>query len=121
VKLGGNDMPIQTVRINLRYDRADLIAILRYAKAHGVEQDGRYDIARPPRLNIWTHTWSNPGCKAESCLMFSLEFDGNTARLMSVLLQPGYGWDIFLDELGRLERAALGDVVYGRSRVEPKA
>ena len=113
-------MPIQTVRINLQYDRADLIAILRYVKSHGVEQGGRYDIKKPPRLNIWTHTWSNPGCRIESCLMFSLEFDGNTARLMSVMLQPGYGWDIFLDELGRLERAALGYAVYGRSRVEPK-
>ena len=113
-------MPIQTVRINLRYDRADLITILRYAKAHDVERDGRYDIKKPPLLNIWTHTWSNPGCRIESCLMFSLEFDGSTARLMSVLLQPGYDWEIFLDELGTLERAALGYAVYGRSRVERK-
>jgi hypothetical protein len=113
-------MPIQTVHANLQYDRETLITILRYAKAHSVERNGRYDIAKPPRLNIWTHHWSNPGCQAESCLMFSLEFDGNAASLLSVLLQPGYGWKLFLDELGRLERAALGYVVYGKSRVEPK-
>ena len=36
-------MQAQTVRINLQYDRADLKQILRYAKAHDVERNGRYD------------------------------------------------------------------------------
>ena len=85
--------------------------MLRYAKAHDVEQGGRYDIQRPPRLNIWTHNWIHQGCRAESSLMFSLEFNWNTASLMSVISQPGYDWEIFLDELAKLERAALGDVV----------
>ena len=106
-------MNAENVRVNLRYDRTDLNSLLRYAKAHDVELDGRYDIRKPPRLNIWTHNWINPGCEAESSLMFSLEFDWNTASLMSVMLQPGYDWQIFLDELAKLERAALGDVVYG--------
>jgi len=113
-------MNAEHVRINLRYDRDDLRALLRYAKAHDLVLEGRYDIRMPPRLNIWTHTWSNPGCRAESSLMFSLEFDWSTAALMSVVLQPGYDWAIFLDELARLERASLGDVVYGKSRCEPK-
>jgi hypothetical protein len=113
-------MATQTVRINLRYERADLKAILRYAKHHGADRNGRYDLRRPPRLNIWTHRWSNPGCRAESTLMFSLEFDWNTASLMSVMLRPGYDWATFLDELGRLERAALGYVCYGTSQCEPK-
>ena len=113
-------MNAETVRINLRYDRADLKSLLRFAKAHDVELDGRYDIRKPPRLNIWTHNWMSPGCRAESSLMFSLKFDWNTASLMSVVLQPGYDWAIFLDELARLETAALGDVVYGKNRCEPK-
>jgi hypothetical protein len=114
-------MNAENVRINLRYDRADLKSLLRYAKAHDVELDGRYDIRRPPRLNIWTHNWIHPGCRAESLVMFSLEFDLNRASLMSVTLQPDYDWAIFLDELARLERAALGDTVYGRRRAEPIA
>jgi hypothetical protein len=109
------------VRINLRYDRADLKQILRYAKAHDVERNGRYDFRKPPRLNIWTHTWSNAGCKAESCLMCSLEFDWKSASVMCVVLMPGYDWEAFLDELARLERAALGNPVYGRRRREPTA
>jgi hypothetical protein len=112
-------MNAENVRINLRYDRADLKLLLRYAKGHDVELDGRYDIRKPPRLNIWTHTWLNSGCRAESSLMFSLEFDWKTASLMSVVLQPGYNWQVFLDELARLETAALGDTVYGRRRAEP--
>ena len=113
-------MNAEHVRVNLRYDRNDLRTILRYARTHDVELGGRYDIRMPPRLNIWTHAWSNAGCRAESSLMFSLEFDWAAAALMSVMLQPGYDWAIFLDELARLERAALGDVVYGKSRCEPK-
>ena len=114
-------MNTEKVRINLRYDWADLKSVLRYAKTHDVEQGGRYDIRMPPRLNIWTHNWISPGCRAESSLMFSLDFDWDTASLMSVRLQPGYDWAIFLDELARLERAALGDTVYGRRRAEPIA
>ena len=113
-------MNAENVRINLRYDRADLKSLLRYASLTMLSVAGRYDIRMPPRLNIWTHNWIHPGCRAESSLMFSLEFDWNTASLMSVRLQPGYDWQVFLDELARLERAALGDVVYGKSRCEPK-
>jgi hypothetical protein len=114
-------MNAENVRVNLRYERADLKALLRYAKVHDVERDGRYDLRKPPRLNIWTHTWCNPGCRAESSLMFSLDFDWNTSSLMLVMLQPGYDWQIFLDELAKLEKAALGGVVYGKHRAEPIA
>ena len=112
-------MNAETVRTNLRYDQADLKLLFRYAHAHDVERAGRYDLRRSPRLNIWTHTWTNPGCRAESSLMFSLEFNGKTASLESVGFQPGYDGQVFLDELARLEKAALGHAVYGKRRREP--
>ena len=112
-------MNAQTVRINLRYDRADLKQILRYAKAHDVDHEWAVRLRMPPRLNIWTHTWSNAGCKAESCVMFSLVFDWKTASLMSVMLMPGFDWEGFVDELVRIERAALGKSVYGSCRRKP--
>ena len=112
-------MQVQTVQINLRYKRAELKQILRYAKAHDVERNGRYDFLRlPPLLNIWTHAWSNAGCKAESCVMFSLEVNWKTATLMFVVLMPGFDWEAFVDELATLERAALGKLIYGRTRRE---
>ena len=113
-------MNAENVWMNLRYDQANLISLLRYVHAHDVERGGRYDIRKPPRLNIWTHTWINPGCRAESSLMFSLEFNWSTGSLILVRLRPGYDWEVFLDELARLERAALGDMVYGKSRCQPK-
>ncbi len=113
-------MNAETVRVNLRYEQADLKSVLRYASAHDVGRQGRYDVEWPIVLNIWTHPRTNQACQAESTLMFSLEFDWNAASLMSVTLQPGFGWEVFLDELGRLERTVLGDVVYGRSRCEPR-
>jgi hypothetical protein len=45
----------QIVRINLRYDPDDLKSLLVHARQHDVERGGRYDLRRPPRLNIWTH------------------------------------------------------------------
>ena len=36
-------MQSQTERINLQYERGELKQILRYAKAHDVERNGRYD------------------------------------------------------------------------------
>ena len=113
-------MNTENVQTTLRYDRTDLKSLLRYAKAHDVELDGRYDIRRPPRLDIWTHNWIHPGCRAESSLMFSLVFDWKTASLRSVVLQPGYDWETFLDELARLERAALGNTAYGKRRCQRK-
>ena len=112
-------MESQTERINLQYERAELTQILLYAKAHDVECNGRYDILRlPPLLNIWTHAWINADCKAESCVMFSLEVDWKTATLMFVVLMPGFDWGAFMDELATLERAALGESIYGRTRRE---
>ena len=112
-------MESQTERINLQYERAELTQILLYAKAHDVERNGRYDFLRlPPLLNIWTHAWSNAGCKAESCVMFSLEVDWETAALVFVVLMPGFDWEAFVDELAMLEKAALGKSIYGRIRRE---
>ena len=113
-------MQSQTERINLQYERAELKQILRYAKAHDVERNGRYDLLRlPPLLNIWTHAWNNACCKAESCVMFSLEVDWKTATLMYVVLMQGFDWEAFMDELATLEMAALGKSIYGRTRREP--
>jgi hypothetical protein len=109
----------ELIWVNLRYDRADLESMFSYARGHDIGRAGRYDLRRPPRLNIWTHAWIHPACRAESSLMFILEFDWNTASLMSVALQPGYDWQVFCDELARLETAALGNVVYGKRRPEP--
>ena len=109
-------MNSENVRVNLRYDRQNLKSLLRHAKAQDVKRGGHYNIQEPPRLNIWTHTWVHPGCRSESLLMFSLEFDWKRASLISVSLRSGYDWRVFLDELARLEMAALGDTVHGISR-----
>jgi hypothetical protein len=112
-------MQFHAKQINLQYDRAELKLILRYAQAHDVERNGRYDFLRlPPLLNIWTHAWNNAGCKAESCVMFSLEVDYKTAILIFVVLMQGFDWEAFVDELATLEMAALGKSIYGRTRRE---
>ncbi len=39
-------MNAENVRINLRYDRADLQSVLRYARAHDVERKGDWGSER---------------------------------------------------------------------------
>jgi hypothetical protein len=73
----------------------------------------------PLSLELSHHAWSNAGCKAESCVMFSLEVDWKTATLMFVVLMPGFDWEAFVDELATLERTALGKSIYGKTRREP--
>jgi hypothetical protein len=48
-------MKAKHVRIVLPYEPDDLKSFVRYAKAYDVERDGRYDVRKPPSLNIWTH------------------------------------------------------------------
>ena len=112
-------MQIQSVRVNMRYERAELKQILRYAKAHDIRLNGRYDCLRlPPLLNIWTHAWINAGCRAESCVMFSVEVDWKTASLIFVVQMRGFDWEAFMDELATLEIAAFGKSIYGSTRRE---
>ncbi len=111
-------MVAESVWVYLQYDPADLESLFAYANVHDVERSGRYDVRSPSVLNIWTHTWSNRGCRAESCLMCSLEFDLNTASLWLAVLHPGYDWQVFCDELARLEIAALGKTIWGELGVE---
>jgi hypothetical protein len=114
-----DDMNAETVQVNLRYRRADLESLFTYARTQIVAHNGKYAVKRPSRINIWAHKWCHPARMAEPTLMFSLEYDWGTASLRSVTLQPGFGWRVFLDELTRLERVALGNVVYGLRRCEP--
>jgi hypothetical protein len=113
-------MNAKNVHVDLQYGRIEMKFFFRYAKAHDVELGGRYDTRIPSCLNIWTHNWVNSGCRAESSLMFSLEVDCDTASLTSVKVQPGFDWQVFLDELARLEEAALGGVMYGKRCCQPK-
>ena len=97
-------------QINLRYDPEDLQLLLAHAQSAG-QAEGRYDTRVPCHLRIWTHPRS-AACRAESCLMFSLQFDATS--ITAVTMHADYGWSVFLDELARLETAALGRTVHGR-------
>jgi hypothetical protein len=107
-------MPTETYPMSLWYDDEDLAAIFDYAEAHQVEENGRYDVSRPSRINIWTHTWSTPALKDESSIMFSVVFDSESGTLTSVMMLPGFDMDVFFDELARLEWPALGRLVHGK-------
>ena len=80
-------MNSETILVDLRYDRKDLKSLFIHARVQDVKRGGRYDMYNPPRLNIWTHNWVHRGCRSESSLMFSLEFDWKRASLISVSLR----------------------------------
>ena len=43
------------------------------------------------------------------------KFTTQTVDAVCDWYRPGYNWTIFLDELARLERAALGNRIYGKN------
>ena len=101
-------MNAEFVRVNLRYDQADLESLFRYARAHDVVQAGRYDLRRsPPAQHLDAHLGQSslPGRIVADV---QPRIDRNTASLMSVIVQPGYDWPVFLDELARLEKRRWG-------------
>ena len=111
-------MLAHTVQVNLRYDKADLSQILLYVKAHDLERQGRYDSRNSPSQHLDARLAQR---RMPEGIVRDVQprIRRKTASLMSVVLLPGYDWDTFVDELAALERAALGNSVYGRRRREP--
>jgi hypothetical protein len=99
--------------VNFPYTRAELEALLAYARAHDVEQGGRYD-ARSAAINVWSHAWVNRATWEESGTIgtFYVRW-GETPALWQIECDEGFSLEDLMEELGRLELSALGSVKHG--------
>jgi len=106
-------MPTSRHAMDFAYTRSELEALFRYARAHDVEQGGRYD-ARSAALNLWSHHWLHPATRAESEILgtFYVRW-GDTPALYEIECDEGFSLEDLMAELGRLELQALGYVKHG--------
>jgi hypothetical protein len=99
--------------VDFPYTRQELETLFAYARAHDVERGGRYD-ARSAAVNVWSHHWQHPATREESEIIGSFYFRwGDTPALWEIETDEGFGLEDLLQELGRLELAALGYVKHG--------
>jgi hypothetical protein len=99
--------------VDFPYTQAELEAIFRYAHEHDVEKGGRYD-ARSAAVNIWSHHWLNDATRQESETIGTFYVHwAPTPKLFEIETDAGFSLGDLMQELGRLELAALGFVKYG--------
>jgi hypothetical protein len=100
-------------RVDLPYRRPELAALFRYARAHDVEQGGRYD-ARSAAITVWSHHWLHPATREESEILGTFYVRWADPPVLSAIeCDEGFGLEDLLQELGRLELAALGYMKHG--------
>jgi len=99
--------------VDFHYTRQELEAIFRLANAEDVEKGGRYD-ARSAAINVWSHHWLNPATRDESDIIGTFYVHwAPTPVLYEIETDEGFSLEDLLQELGRLERKALGVVKHG--------
>jgi hypothetical protein len=99
--------------VDFAYTRSELQSIVDYARAHDVEQGGRYD-ARSAAIILWSHHWGHPATREESDVIgtFSVRW-GDQPTLWQIACEEGFSLEDLMGELRRLERQALGQVKHG--------
>jgi hypothetical protein len=99
--------------VDFPYTRPELEALFRYARAHDVEQGGRYD-ARSAAILLSSHHWLNAATReaSETIGSFYVRWTGPPV-LWEIETDEGFALEDLLQALGRLEREALGYVKHG--------
>jgi hypothetical protein len=98
--------------VDFAYTRPELEALFRYARAHDVEQGGRYD-ARSAAINVWSHHWANDATREESETIGTFYVHWDLPVLWEIETDEGFALEDLMQELGRLELGALGYVKHG--------
>jgi hypothetical protein len=98
--------------VDFAYTRPELEALFRCARAHDVEQGGRYD-ARSAAINVWSHHWANDATREESETIGTFYVHWDPPVLWEIETDEGFALENLMQELGRLELGALGYVKHG--------
>jgi hypothetical protein len=106
---------MQTARhaVDFPSTTAELQTLFREARAHDVEQGGRYD-ARSAAINVWSHHWLYNATREESEVIgtFYVRW-GDAPALWAIETDEGFSLEDLMQELWRLELQALGWVKHG--------
>src|SRR5919201_1140140 len=99
--------------VEFAYARQEIEALFRLANEEDVERGGHYD-ARSADINVWSHHWQHPATRDKSDIIGTLYFHwAPTPVCYEIEVDEGFSLEDLLQELGRLERKALGVVKHG--------
>jgi hypothetical protein len=99
--------------VDFPYTRPELDTLFRDARAHDVEQGGRYD-ARSAAIILWSHHWLNVATREESETLGSFYVRWTDPPVLwEIETDEGFSLKDLMRELGRLELQALGYVKHG--------
>lgn len=98
------------------YSKEQSLQIFDHARRKDVETEGEentYD-TRSGAINFWTHNWIVPGGIQKSQCIGSIYLNWEKAHIWLVASDEGFGEEDVFKELGKLEKAAFGEIVNGR-------
>jgi hypothetical protein len=107
-------MQAVAVEVQYRYTREDLKAIFDLVYEEDVERGGRYD-GRSGAIQVYTYPWDNETMRRESTLMGTFYAAWGQGNLIWQLeVEEGFSREALLEELGALEKKAVGRKIHGR-------
>jgi hypothetical protein len=103
-------------RVDLRYEKEELLALFDYASQHDVDAGGRYD-RRDGAINVWSHPWTTDATRQDSDTIgtFYVKWADENC-IYRIECDAGFDLADLLYELAVLEDMALGYCKHGRRR-----
>jgi hypothetical protein len=98
--------------VEFAYTGPELATLFAYARAHDVEQGGRYD-TRSAAIILWSHHWQHPATREESEVIGTFYVRWDPFVLWEIETEEGFSLEDLMQALGRLELDALGYVKHG--------
>jgi hypothetical protein len=98
--------------VDFVYTGPELAMLFRYARAHDVEQGGRYD-TRSAAIILWSHHWQHTATREESEILGTFDVRWDPFVLWQIECEAGFSLEDLMQALGRLELCALGYLKHG--------
>jgi hypothetical protein len=100
-------------KVDLRYERREIVALFETARREDVESGGRYDHGGGA-ITVWTHHWQTPATRYDSTIIGTLYiYWADENRIYEIECDQGFSLDDLLHELAILEEKALGRIKHG--------
>ena len=107
-------METTTHKVDLPYEKEELLMLFDRASKEDVDTGGRYD-RRGGAINVWSHPWTNDAMRHDSEIIGTLYVHwAEENRIYMIECDAGFALVDFLHELALLEEKAFGYVKHGR-------
>ena len=101
-------------KVDLRYERREIVALFETARREDVESGGRYTHGGGA-INVWSHHWQTPETRYDSEIIGTFYiYWADENRIYEIECDQGFSLDDLLHELAILEEKAFGRIKHGK-------